>query len=51
MTAFANEPILELRRAAVRASLVDALRALDAELPLRVPVWIGDDRRYGDDWA
>ena len=37
---FCNEPVLELRRAAVRASLTDALASLDAELPLRVG---GDD--------
>jgi RHH-type transcriptional regulator, proline utilization regulon repressor / proline dehydrogenase / delta 1-pyrroline-5-carboxylate dehydrogenase len=34
--AFENEPLLELRRADVRASLDDALRELDARLPLRV---------------
>jgi RHH-type proline utilization regulon transcriptional repressor/proline dehydrogenase/delta 1-pyrroline-5-carboxylate dehydrogenase len=45
---FANEPILELRRAPVRAQLKDALASLDAELPLRAPVWIGDDQRDGD---
>jgi RHH-type proline utilization regulon transcriptional repressor/proline dehydrogenase/delta 1-pyrroline-5-carboxylate dehydrogenase len=33
---FRNEPVLELRRAPVRASLADALAALDAELPLKV---------------
>jgi RHH-type proline utilization regulon transcriptional repressor/proline dehydrogenase/delta 1-pyrroline-5-carboxylate dehydrogenase len=48
-TAFANEPILELRRATVRANLDDALAALDARLPLRVPVWIGDERREGEE--
>ena len=41
---FRNEPILELRRAAVRSSLTDALRELDARLPLEVPVLIGGDR-------
>jgi RHH-type proline utilization regulon transcriptional repressor/proline dehydrogenase/delta 1-pyrroline-5-carboxylate dehydrogenase len=46
---FANEPVLELRRAAVRARLGEALEATDARLPLRVPVWIGEDRREGDD--
>ncbi len=46
---FSNEPVLELRRAPVRAALADALTALDAELPLRVPVWIGTQRRTGDD--
>jgi RHH-type proline utilization regulon transcriptional repressor/proline dehydrogenase/delta 1-pyrroline-5-carboxylate dehydrogenase len=46
---FRNEPILELRRAPVRAQLADALAALDAELPVRVPVWIGDDRREGEE--
>src|SRR5829696_2854394 len=38
---FANEPILELRRAPVRDSLIEALHGLDARLPLRVPVLIG----------
>jgi RHH-type transcriptional regulator, proline utilization regulon repressor / proline dehydrogenase / delta 1-pyrroline-5-carboxylate dehydrogenase len=49
MEPFRNEPILELRRAPVRAQLADALKALDAELPVRVPVWIGDERREGDE--
>jgi RHH-type proline utilization regulon transcriptional repressor/proline dehydrogenase/delta 1-pyrroline-5-carboxylate dehydrogenase len=40
MSDFANEPVLELRRAAVRESLAGALASLDAELPLRVA---GDD--------
>ena len=48
MKPFANEPVLELRRASVRAGLAEALAATDARLPLRVPVWIGDDRRDGD---
>ena len=46
---FANEPILELRRAPVRDQLTGALAALDAELPVRVPVWVGGDRREGDE--
>ena len=46
--AFANEPVLELRRAPVRAGLADALRAHDARGPLDVPVWIGRDTRLGD---
>jgi RHH-type proline utilization regulon transcriptional repressor/proline dehydrogenase/delta 1-pyrroline-5-carboxylate dehydrogenase len=41
---FRNEPILELRRAPVRESLLDALRGLDAKLPLKVPVLIGGER-------
>ncbi len=45
---FANEPILELRRGAVRAQLGDALAALDRDLPLSVPVLIGGDTRTGD---
>jgi RHH-type proline utilization regulon transcriptional repressor/proline dehydrogenase/delta 1-pyrroline-5-carboxylate dehydrogenase len=46
---FANEPILELRRAPVRERLAGALAEHDAKPPLRVPVWIGDDRREGAD--
>jgi len=41
---FRNEPILELRRAPVRESLLEAMRALDARLPLAVPVLIGGER-------
>jgi RHH-type proline utilization regulon transcriptional repressor/proline dehydrogenase/delta 1-pyrroline-5-carboxylate dehydrogenase len=41
---FRNEPILELRRAPVRESLLEALRGLDAQLPLAVPVLIGGGR-------
>jgi RHH-type proline utilization regulon transcriptional repressor/proline dehydrogenase/delta 1-pyrroline-5-carboxylate dehydrogenase len=44
---FANEPVLELRRAAARAKLTTAMEKL--ELPLRVPVWIGDERREGEE--
>ncbi|MDX6677272.1 MAG: RHH-type transcriptional regulator, proline utilization regulon repressor / proline dehydrogenase [Solirubrobacteraceae bacterium] len=44
---FANEPVLELRRASERTKLTAALGEL--ELPLRVPVWIGDDQRHGDE--
>ncbi len=46
---FANEPVLELRRASVRAKIDDALEALDRELPLSVPVLIGAERREGDE--
>jgi RHH-type proline utilization regulon transcriptional repressor/proline dehydrogenase/delta 1-pyrroline-5-carboxylate dehydrogenase len=46
---FTNEPILELRRAAVRAHLADALAEVDRELPLAVPVWIGGDARAGEE--
>src|SRR5688572_4286646 len=49
MKDFANEPILELRRGSVRAGLAGALAEHDARGPLKVPVWIGDDRREGDD--
>ena len=48
---FVNEPLVELRRAPQRAALIDALAALDASLPLRVPVWIGTDRRDGEDFT
>ena len=44
MSAFANEPILELRRASVRSGLAEALAQLDARLPLEVPLLIGADR-------
>jgi RHH-type transcriptional regulator, proline utilization regulon repressor / proline dehydrogenase / delta 1-pyrroline-5-carboxylate dehydrogenase len=46
---FANEPILELRRGSVRAHLAGALADHDARPALRVPVWIGEDRREGAD--
>jgi RHH-type proline utilization regulon transcriptional repressor/proline dehydrogenase/delta 1-pyrroline-5-carboxylate dehydrogenase len=42
---FRNEPVVELRRAAERTRLAGALDAL--ELPVRVPVWIGAERRDG----
>jgi RHH-type transcriptional regulator, proline utilization regulon repressor / proline dehydrogenase / delta 1-pyrroline-5-carboxylate dehydrogenase len=42
---FANEPVLELRRASVRAQLDDALERLDRRLPLTVPIMIGSDVR------
>jgi RHH-type transcriptional regulator, proline utilization regulon repressor / proline dehydrogenase / delta 1-pyrroline-5-carboxylate dehydrogenase len=41
---FRNEPILELRRARERDALLEALGALDAKLPLAVPVLIGGER-------
>jgi len=40
---FANEPLLELRRGAVRQEALQALKALDAKLPLEVPMLIGED--------
>jgi RHH-type transcriptional regulator, proline utilization regulon repressor / proline dehydrogenase / delta 1-pyrroline-5-carboxylate dehydrogenase len=40
---FRNEPILELRRANQREALLEALRDLDARLPLTVPVLIGGE--------
>jgi RHH-type proline utilization regulon transcriptional repressor/proline dehydrogenase/delta 1-pyrroline-5-carboxylate dehydrogenase len=50
LPAFSNEPILELRRASVRAELADALDAVDRALPLSVPVAIGRElRRDGAD--
>ena len=45
MKPFVNEPILELRRASVRAQLTGAL----SSETLRVPVWIGDDVRHGSE--
>jgi predicted delta-1-pyrroline-5-carboxylate dehydrogenase group 2 len=46
---FANEPILELRRAPVRDALAAGMQTVDGWLPLRVPVWIGEDRREGEE--
>ncbi len=46
---FTNEPVLELRRAAHRDALTEALGRLDARLPVRVPVLIGGERRDADD--
>jgi predicted delta-1-pyrroline-5-carboxylate dehydrogenase group 2 len=43
---FSNEPTLELRRGPVREALVQALRDLDARLPLSVPVLIGGERTH-----
>jgi RHH-type transcriptional regulator, proline utilization regulon repressor / proline dehydrogenase / delta 1-pyrroline-5-carboxylate dehydrogenase len=51
MEPFANEPVLELRRAPVRARLADGLAALDEEGPIDVPVWIGPERRERADFA
>ena len=47
MNEFANEPLLELRRPELRCAALDALQALDARLPLRVPVLIGDGLQDG----
>jgi RHH-type proline utilization regulon transcriptional repressor/proline dehydrogenase/delta 1-pyrroline-5-carboxylate dehydrogenase len=47
LSPFANEPVLELRRASVRTGLADALARVDHELPLEVPVLIGGDVRLG----
>jgi RHH-type proline utilization regulon transcriptional repressor/proline dehydrogenase/delta 1-pyrroline-5-carboxylate dehydrogenase len=41
---FVNEPTLELRRAPARESLLSALRELEPQLPLAVPVLVGRDR-------
>jgi RHH-type proline utilization regulon transcriptional repressor/proline dehydrogenase/delta 1-pyrroline-5-carboxylate dehydrogenase len=48
---FANEPVLELRRAAVRESLGEALRELDRRLPLAVPLVLGGERLERDVFA
>jgi RHH-type proline utilization regulon transcriptional repressor/proline dehydrogenase/delta 1-pyrroline-5-carboxylate dehydrogenase len=49
LPSFANEPVLELRRPSVRGQLSAALARLDADLPLEVPVLIGDDGRRGEE--
>jgi RHH-type proline utilization regulon transcriptional repressor/proline dehydrogenase/delta 1-pyrroline-5-carboxylate dehydrogenase len=46
---FRNEPILELRRAPIRAQLAGALEEHDARPPVRVPVWVGNERREADE--
>jgi predicted delta-1-pyrroline-5-carboxylate dehydrogenase group 2 len=48
LSPFANEPVLELRRSAVRAQLQEAMRGVDARLPLRVPVMVGEGERSGE---
>jgi RHH-type proline utilization regulon transcriptional repressor/proline dehydrogenase/delta 1-pyrroline-5-carboxylate dehydrogenase len=48
---FVNEPLLELRRAEVRAAATAALAALDAQLPLEVPMLIGTELVRGDAFA
>lgn len=45
MTAFANEPALDLRDATVRDGLLEALKRLDARLPLEVPAIVDRDAR------
>jgi RHH-type proline utilization regulon transcriptional repressor/proline dehydrogenase/delta 1-pyrroline-5-carboxylate dehydrogenase len=47
---FRNEPTLEFRRASERESLHGALAELDRNLPLEVPVRIGDDTRATADF-
>ena len=42
MRPFANEPVLELRRAPVREELLEALRELDKRLPIEVPGGSGE---------
>ena len=49
LPSFANEPVLELRRAPVRAQLEDALGRLSRTLPLHVPVMVGADERLGEE--
>jgi RHH-type proline utilization regulon transcriptional repressor/proline dehydrogenase/delta 1-pyrroline-5-carboxylate dehydrogenase len=44
MRPFANEPVLELRRAPNREALLGALGELDGRLPIRVPLIIGEGR-------
>jgi RHH-type transcriptional regulator, proline utilization regulon repressor / proline dehydrogenase / delta 1-pyrroline-5-carboxylate dehydrogenase len=47
MKPFANQPILELRRATVRDGLADALASVDRTLPIEVPVAVGAGVRSG----
>ncbi len=48
---FRNEPPLELRRAANRTALADSLEAIDARMPISVPVIVGGERREGSDFT
>ncbi|HEV7494307.1 aldehyde dehydrogenase family protein [Baekduia sp.] len=48
---FVNEPLLELRRAEVRTAATAALAALDAQLPLEVPMLIGTELVGGEVFA
>lgn len=48
LTPFANEPLLELRRAPARDQLLAGLAELEPLLPVRVGVQVGGDRRDGD---
>ena len=50
-TEFVNEPLLELRRAEVRTGATAALAALDAQLPLEVPMLIGTELVRGEVFA
>jgi len=46
---FVNEPIGELRRATVRDELQAGMQTLEGKLPIRVPVWIGEGERHGEE--
>ncbi len=48
---FVNEPLLELRRGEVRTAATAALAALDAQLPLEVPMLIGTELVGGEVFA
>lgn len=48
---FHNEPVLELRRAEVRASALEALARVDATLPIEVPMSIGEELVHGEAFA
>ncbi len=47
LSSFANEPLLELRRAGERERLTQALAGIDRRLPLEVPVMVGADALTG----
>lgn len=51
MNTFRNEPLLELRRGSVRNEALAALAALDAKLPLEVPMLIGEDVVHGHQFS
>jgi RHH-type proline utilization regulon transcriptional repressor/proline dehydrogenase/delta 1-pyrroline-5-carboxylate dehydrogenase len=49
LQAFANEPLLELRRGPVRESLLAAMARLESRLPLQAAMLVGEERVAGEE--